>query len=85
MNRETHQNSKVEEGRSEQAILELNKKYGKIFHKISYNIVNSRRDAEDCVNDAYLGVWNTIPPTHPDPLPRMALRLILFIRDGNGF
>ena len=28
---------------------------------LSYNIVNSRRDAEECVNDAYLGVWNAIP------------------------
>lgn len=54
--------------RSEQGIRELDIKYGKICHNLSYNIVNSRQDAEECVNDAYLGVWNTIPPTRPNPL-----------------
>ena len=42
-------------GRSEQGIRELDIKYGKVCHKLSYNIVNSRKDAEECVNDAYLG------------------------------
>lgn len=54
--------------RSEQAIRELDIKYGKVCHKLSYNIVNSRQDAEECVNDAYLGAWNAIPPTKPAPL-----------------
>ena len=54
--------------RSEQGIRELDNKYGKVCHNLSYNIVNSRQDAEECVNDAYLGVWNTIPPTRPNPL-----------------
>ena len=54
--------------RSEQGIRELNMKYGKICHNLSYNIVNSRRDAEECVNDAYLGAWNAIPPARPNPL-----------------
>lgn len=54
--------------RSEQAIRELDIKYGKVCHKLSYNIVNSRQDAEECVNDAYLGAWNAIPPTRPNPL-----------------
>ena len=44
--------------RSEQGIRELDTKYGKVCHKLSYNIVNSRQDAEECVNDAYLGAWN---------------------------
>lgn len=54
--------------RSEQGIRELDMKYGKIFHNLSYNIVNNRQDAEECVNDAYLGAWNTIPPEQPNPL-----------------
>ena len=54
--------------RSELAIRELDNKYGKVCHKLSYNIVNNRQDAEECVNDAYLGAWNTIPPEKPDPL-----------------
>ena len=54
--------------RSEQGIRELDIKYGKVCHKLSYNIVNSRQDAEECVNDAYLGTWNAIPPEKPNPL-----------------
>ena len=27
-----------------------------------------QQDAEECVNDAYLGAWNTIPPQNPSPL-----------------
>lgn len=54
--------------RSEQGIRELDNKYGKICHNLSYNIVSSRQDAEECVNDAYLGAWNAIPPAQPNPL-----------------
>ncbi|MCI8529615.1 MAG: sigma-70 family RNA polymerase sigma factor [Lachnospiraceae bacterium] len=54
--------------RSERTIQELEIKYGKVCFKVSNNIVNNRQDAEECVNDAYLGVWNTIPPEKPNPL-----------------
>lgn len=54
--------------RSEQAIGALNDKYGKICRRLSYNIVNDSQDAEECVNDAYLGAWNAIPPARPSPL-----------------
>ena len=54
--------------RSEQAIQELDTKYGKICHKLSCNIVGSRQDAEECVSDAYFGAWKAIPPAKPDPL-----------------
>lgn len=54
--------------RSELAISELDAKYGKVCHKLAHNILNSRQDAEECVNDAYLGTWNAIPPQRPNPL-----------------
>lgn len=54
--------------RSEQAIRELDEKYGKICFQLSHNILNNRLDAEECVNDAYLGTWNAIPPQRPNPL-----------------
>ena len=54
--------------RSESAISALDAKYGKVCHKISYNILNNRLDAEECVSDAYLGTWNAIPPQRPNPL-----------------
>lgn len=54
--------------RSEQAIAELSNKYGAICRRIAFNIVNNWEDAEECVNDAYLGTWNSIPPQKPNPL-----------------
>ena len=48
--------------RSDQAITELSKKYGKLCFKIANNILDDPQDAEECVNDAYLGAWNSIPP-----------------------
>ena len=54
--------------RSEEALKELKAKYGKICLQTSYNILDNYFDAEECVNDSYLGVWNAIPPTRPKPL-----------------
>lgn len=62
--------------RSEQAIIELSKKYGSICTRIANNILNDRSDAEECVNDAYLGVWNTIPPQKPNPLLSYVCRIV---------
>ena len=54
--------------RSEQAITELSQKYGALCLQLADNILNDHQDAEECVNDAYLGAWNSIPPQTPDPL-----------------
>ena len=62
--------------RSEQAITELSDKYGAICNKIADNILNNRQDAEECVNDAYLAVWNTVPPQKPDPLISYVCRIV---------
>ncbi len=62
--------------RSEQAIDALDQKYGRLCHSVSYNIVGSRQDAEECVNDAYLGVWNTVPPARPAPLSAYILKIV---------
>ncbi len=52
--------------RDEQAIKETDTKYGKLCYGIAYNILNNHEDSEECVNDTYVGVWNTIPPTRPN-------------------
>lgn len=54
--------------RSEIAISELSKKYGPLCSKIANNILHNSLDVEECVNDTYLGVWNSIPPQKPNPL-----------------
>ena len=62
--------------RSEQAIIELSKKYGTVCTKVANNILNDVRDTEECVNDAYLGAWNTIPPQNPNPLLSYVCRIV---------
>ncbi len=62
--------------RSEDAISALSEKYGKLCIKTAVNILGSKEDAEECVNDAYLGLWNTIPPQNPNPLVSYLLRVV---------
>ena len=51
--------------RKERAIAETEKKYGKMLHSLSYSLLSSHEDAEECVNDTYLGAWNTMPSARP--------------------
>ncbi len=52
--------------RDEEAIRETDLKYGRLCLSIAYNLLRSREDSEECVNDTYVGVWNAIPPTRPN-------------------
>lgn len=54
--------------RSEQAISETARKYGRYCHYIAYNILHNDEDSEECVNDTYLRTWNSIPPKRPNKL-----------------
>ncbi|MBR6987695.1 MAG: sigma-70 family RNA polymerase sigma factor [Clostridiales bacterium] len=51
--------------RDETAIEETSKKYGKYCFSIANNILCSREDSEECVNDTYVKVWDSIPPKRP--------------------
>lgn len=62
--------------RSEQAIRELDEKYGRVCYSVSHNILNNHQDAEECVNEAYLGTWNTIPPAKPNPLLAFVCKIV---------
>ena len=52
----------------EQAVAQTSAKYGKYCFQIAYNILSHRRDAEEAVNDTYLGAWRSIPPHRPQRL-----------------
>lgn len=54
--------------RSEDAITKTTSKYGKYCYAIAYNILASTEDADESVNDTYLGAWNTMPPHRPSIL-----------------
>lgn len=51
--------------KDENAIKESQNKYGNYCYSISYNILYNNEDAQECVNDTFLGAWNAIPPHHP--------------------
>ncbi len=61
--------------RSEMAIRELDKKYHKLCKSIAHNILRDEQDAEECLNDSYMAVWNTIPPKRPENLTSYLCRI----------
>ena len=51
--------------RSESAVAESEKKYGRYCGTIAMNILGNREDSEECVSDTWLRAWNAIPPAKP--------------------
>ncbi len=62
--------------REEQAIRETDYKYGAFLYRIAYNYLHDRADSEECQNDAYLGIWNTIPPHRPEVFSTYIARIM---------
>lgn len=54
--------------RAEGAIEALAQRFGQQLLQIGKNILDDIHDAEECVSDTYLALWNAIPPAKPDPL-----------------
>ena len=46
-----------------------------MLYHIAKNIAPTKEDAEECVNDTYLKLWNAIPPAKPDSLKNYAARI----------
>ncbi len=65
--------------RSEKAISETDRKYGAYCFAIANNILSSREDSEESVNDTYLAAWNTIPPQHPNALASFLGKITRYI------
>jgi RNA polymerase sigma-70 factor (ECF subfamily) len=62
--------------RDERAITETDKKHGAVCMSLSLNILQSRPDAEECLNDTYLTAWNCIPPERPTYFRAFLCRII---------
>ena len=62
--------------RSERAIMELAAKYGNACNKVAKNILNNILDAEECVNDAYLGAWYAILLARPNSLLSYLVKIV---------
>lgn len=54
--------------RSEEGVSWVERKYSRLCYRIAMNLLGRHEDAEECVNDVYLAVWDTIPPNRPDSL-----------------
>lgn len=54
--------------RSEEGLAQLQTRYSRLCHRIALNLLGKREDAEECVNDVYLAVWDSIPPNRPQSL-----------------
>ena len=54
--------------RDESALKEVESKYGRYCYSIANNVLHNAEDAWECVNDTWLGAWNSIPPKRPDSL-----------------
>jgi RNA polymerase sigma-70 factor (ECF subfamily) len=61
--------------RSESAIHETSAKYGNYCRSIAWNILLNNEDTEECVNDTYMNLWNSIPPQKPNSLSAYAAKI----------
>ena len=52
--------------RNDDAITETELKYGNYCYQVAFNILRYREDSEECVNDTFLKVWNSIPDDRPE-------------------
>ena len=62
--------------RSEEAISETSKKYGRYLKTIAGNVLPSSEDVEEILNDVYLAAWNSIPPNRPPVLKYYLSRIV---------
>ena len=51
--------------RSQSAIVQTEQKYGDYCRKIARNILYSREDCEECINDTWFRAWNSMPKERP--------------------
>lgn len=62
--------------RDDAAIAALDDRYGALCRHLAGNLLSDPRDVEECVNDAWLAVWDRIPPERPDPLSAYLCRIV---------
>lgn len=62
--------------RSESAIEQTRRKYGGMLAGISFSLLNSALDAEECVNDTYLAAWNSMPTERPSYLGAFLSKIV---------
>ena len=62
--------------RDESALDDIRRLYGSLCCQMAYRILENREDAEECVDDMLLAVWNSIPPNLPMSLQAYLITLV---------
>ncbi len=62
--------------RDERAIAASDAKYGGLCRGLSQSILDSREDAEECVNDTWQRAWDTMPPQRPGCLRAYLAKIV---------
>ena len=61
--------------RDERAIAEAAQRHGGLCRALAMRLLGDTQDAEECVSDALLAAWNSIPPQKPEKLSAYLARL----------
>lgn len=64
------------ERRSEDALKYTERAYGRYCFQVANNILGNREDSEECVSDAYIQLWNRIPPARPVSLKAYLAKIV---------
>lgn len=62
--------------RSEDAIAECQTRYGRYLRSVAMGVLSDGEDADECVNDLWLRVWNSIPPNRPENLKTFCGKIV---------
>lgn len=62
--------------RSERAIEETDRTYGKYCRYIAFEILRNSEDSEEIVNDTYWKTWESIPPKNPPSLKNFLGKIV---------
>lgn len=62
--------------RDDSALQDIQKRYGSICYQMAFRIVGNHEDAEECVNDMLMSVWDSIPPHLPISLQAFLITLV---------
>lgn len=64
------------ERRSEEAVVWTEQMYGRYCFQVAHNILGNSEDSEECVSDAYVQLWNRIPPARPECLKAYLAKIV---------
>ena len=62
--------------RDERAVAAVREKFGGLLYSTAMRLLRSHTDAEECVNDALLAIWSSIPPARPDDLKPYVCKVV---------